>query len=300
MLEKGCFIVIKQNIGGGRPMSIKRIVSLTALLTFIVTVITSVILYIVPEGRIAYWTDWRLWSLTKEQWGAIHINAGFLFLFSLLLHVYYNWKSIVLYLKNSSRELRIFTADFNVALILTLVFVAGTYLEIPPLSTIIGISDSFKESAAKEYGEPPYGHAELSSLRTLAKKTDLDLEKGLGLLRESGYKIKSDSQTLKEIAEINEVSPQEIYIIMSGEKDGTSLAAEKSGSLPESPVPGTGDLTLADFCARYNLNLKIVIRALKESGIELKPEMTIKEIGKANNVSPIEVYERIKMVSESR
>ncbi|HPJ35927.1 MAG TPA: DUF4405 domain-containing protein [Spirochaetota bacterium] len=281
-------------------MNMKRIVSLTALLTFIVTVLTSVILYIVPEGRIAYWADWRLWSLSKEQWGAIHINAGFLFLVALLLHLYYNWKSIVLYLKNSSRDLRIFTKEFNVALILTLVFVIGTYLEIPPLSTIINVSDSFKEAAAKEYGEPPYGHAELSSLRTLAKKTDVDPEKGLRLLRESGYTVDSDSQTLKEIAEINGVSPQKIYFAMSGGKKKSTVVTGKSKELPESPVPGTGDLTLADFCIQYNLNLKVVVRSLKESGMESKAGMTLKEIGKENNVSPLEVYERIKTAAVNK
>jgi hypothetical protein len=59
-------------------MNIRRVTSLTAMIAFIAMLITSIILYIVPQGRIAYWADWRLLGLTKEQWGDIHINMGLL------------------------------------------------------------------------------------------------------------------------------------------------------------------------------------------------------------------------------
>ena len=63
-------------------MTMRKITSLTASLSFVLMVATSVILYIVPQGRVAYWADWRLWGLTKTQWGEIHINVGLLFLLS--------------------------------------------------------------------------------------------------------------------------------------------------------------------------------------------------------------------------
>mgnify|MGYP000181594178 CR=1 FL=1 len=40
-------------------MKIRKIASLTALLSFVVVIVTSIVLYIVPQGRIAYWADWR-------------------------------------------------------------------------------------------------------------------------------------------------------------------------------------------------------------------------------------------------
>ena len=66
-------------------MKLRKITSLTSLLTFILIVLTSVILYIVPQGRVAYWADWRLWGLTKVQWGNIHIINGLLFLLAMFL-----------------------------------------------------------------------------------------------------------------------------------------------------------------------------------------------------------------------
>lgn len=88
-------------------MKIRRITALMAFLSFLVMVFTSIILYIEPQGRVAYWANWSLFGLTKPQWDSIHINVGFLFLASLFLHIYYNWKVIVAYLKNKAKELKI-------------------------------------------------------------------------------------------------------------------------------------------------------------------------------------------------
>jgi len=281
-------------------MNIRRITSLTAFLSFFIVFMTSFILYIAPQGRVAYWADWRLWSLSKEQWGDIHINVGFLFLLSLSLHIYYNWKPIVLYLRNKSKQLKVFTKDFNVAILLITIFIIGTYMEIPPFSTIIGISDDIKDSAAMKYGEPPYGHAELSSLKTFAQKMDIDLKAGITLLENAGYKVDNETQLLQEIAMNNGVSPQQIYLAMTSASNKSSMFSGKARALPKSPAPGTGNLTLADFCNQYNLNMNIIIRSLKESNIASNEEMTIKKIGEINNMSPIDIYEQIKSIVENK
>lgn len=281
-------------------VNMRRVTSLTCFLSFFITVLTSIVLYIVPQGRVAYWADWQLWKLSKEQWGAIHINVGFLFLLSLLLHIYYNWSALVLYLKNKAKQVKIFTKEFNLAFCLTLACVVGTYYEIPPLSTIIDVSNSIKESGAEKYGEPPYGHAELSSLKTFAKRMDLDLKTSMSLLQESGYRVEEDNQTLKEIAEKNNVTPQKIYLAMSQSGQKSPLFSGRPQSLPQTPMPGTGNLTLADLCSQYNLNIKVVIRSLEEAGIKAQAHLTIKEIGKNNAIGPMDLYEEIKTIADGK
>jgi len=278
----------------------RKIISLTALLSFAITVLTSIVLYIVPQGRVAYWADWRLWNLSKEQWVAIHINIGFLFILTLLLHIYYNWKPIVLYLKNKSKQIIIFTKEFNVALFLIFIFAIGTYIEIPPFSTIIKVSNNFQESAAKKYGEPPYGHAELSSIKKFANKMNIDLKLGINLLQKAGYRINNERQTLKEIAKDNNVSPQQIYLVMSPAANKSSVFARDSQILPENPAPGTGNLTLADFCHQYNLNINMIIRSLKDINIASNADMTIKTVGETNNMSPTDVYQHIKTIVNNK
>jgi len=152
-------------------VNIRKVTSMTMLVSFIFLVMTSILLYIVPHGRVAYWSDWHLWGLTKGEWGNLHINLGFLFLFAGFFHIFYNWSPIKSYMKNKSRELRVFTPSFNVALLLSVVVGVGTYLEIPPMSTVINFSESIKDRASEKYGEPLYGHAELSSLKFFYQAT---------------------------------------------------------------------------------------------------------------------------------
>jgi len=131
-------------------MNIRRMTSLTATLAFLMMILTSVILYIVPHGRVAYWSDWRLWGLTKTDWGNIHTNLGLLFLLSLFLHIYYNWKPLMAYLKNKARQMKVFTPEFNAALVITLAFTVGTYFLIPPFGWVMALGDHIKDSATEK------------------------------------------------------------------------------------------------------------------------------------------------------
>ena len=280
-------------------MKIRRITSLTASVAFILMLLTSTILYIVPQGRVAYWADWRLWGLTKTDWGNIHINLGLLFLIALFLHIYYNWKPLISYLKNKAKEIKVFTPEFNVALIIVIVFTAGTYFLVPPFSWVMTLNDHFKDTGAEKYGEPPYGHAELSSLKTFTKKLNLDLARSMELLDKAGYTVENSDISLDTIGRRYNVPPQLIYQTI---KPAAIIAAQKSGdniALPESAPPGTGKLTLADFCTQFNLNMKLVVRELKKQGIEASEELTLKKIAVQNKTNPTDVYERIKNIVQT-
>ena len=145
-------------------MNIRRITSLTMFLSFVLLMLTSIILYIVPHGRVAYWADWHLWGISKTEWGNLHINLGVLLLIAFAFHLYFNFNVFMAYLKNKTKELRIINANFNAAFLLTLLFCIGTYFMVPPLSYVIHLGEFITEKADVKYGEPPYGHAELSSL----------------------------------------------------------------------------------------------------------------------------------------
>jgi hypothetical protein len=50
-------------------MKIRKITSLTALASFLLLILNSVVLYIVPHGRIAYWSDWLYVGADKDRMG---------------------------------------------------------------------------------------------------------------------------------------------------------------------------------------------------------------------------------------
>jgi hypothetical protein len=272
-------------------MNIRKITSLTAMVAFLIMILTSIILYIVPAGRVAYWADWHLWGLDKNQWGGIHINSGTLFLLALILHIYYNWKPIVSYLKNKTRQLKIFTKEFNVALAIILVVVTGTLFEVPPFSSFLNQSESIKDAGAVKYGEPPYGHAELSSIKAFVKKMDLDEKTSLANLRKAGIRLDNPNQAMKEVARINHVSPQTVYLAMLPERKEGQVEA-----LPASPKAGLGKRLLADICQEYGLDRQSIVEGLAAMGISAKSDMKMKAIAEQNNASPMDIYEAIKAV----
>lgn len=273
-------------------MNLRKIASLTALVSFVLEMLTSVILYIVPQGRVAYWSDWRLWGLSKIQWGNLHVNLGLLFLIAICLHIYYNWGPIVAYLKNKGAEPRVFTKDFTVALILTLVCGLGTYWEMPPFSTVIAIGEQIKEAAAKKYGEPPYGHAELSSLLTFSKKVELDLDASLTRLAAAKIRVTDPGQSIADIARMNNLNPKAVYEAM--------LPPEQAGqgkALPTSPPAGFGRRSLADICQEYKLDIKAVLQGFAAHKITARAAMSIKEIAAENNTSPLDIFELLRQVA---
>jgi len=72
--------------------------STRSLIAFIVTwafgilMITGLVLYVIPQGRVAFWTHWSLLGLSKEQWGDVHMMFGGVFIIAAIVHLYYNWK----------------------------------------------------------------------------------------------------------------------------------------------------------------------------------------------------------------
>jgi hypothetical protein len=269
--------------------SLRKITSLTSLISFLMIMATFLVLYIVPQGRIANWADWRLMGLSKVQWTSIHINMGTLFLIAILFHIYFNWTPIVNYLKNKNKELTFMNKEFGISLIICVVFTLGTYLQLPPFSSYLGVSKSFKEQAAKKYGNPPYGHAELSSLKFFTKKTDLDLDKSMALLNKAGIKFENEKETLVSIASKNNMSPQAVYNTILPAK----IKSVKAG-LPDHHPSGLGKMTLSDLCQQYDLNIKKVVTGLKQSGLNANKTITLKEIATAHNITPFEVYEKIQ------
>ena len=273
-------------------MNLRKITSLTMLISFVLCILTSVILYIVPHGRIAYWSDWRLWRLSKTQWSDLHLNLGILLLLAGFLHLYYNWKPITAYLKDKAKTLKVFTVNFNVALMLTLAFGLGTYFHIPPMSTILNISESIKDAAVVKYGEPPYGHAELSSLKMFAKKVNLDLKKSIELLQQAGIRYENEKTTIVEIAKENNVTPKQVYEIIGPAKKKNDAGAHSV--FPDSPPPGFGRKKLAEVCVDFSLHIPDILHALSSKGVKAEPTHSIKEIATKNNMELMAIFEIIR------
>ena len=166
---------------------------LTSLMTvtgFVIMSISGVIAYIVPHGRIAYWTDWHFLGLTKTNWNDIHILSGLLFLIAGGFHIYLNWKPLTNYFVSRTKDGLHLKKEIIVCLVVGIWFVISSILRLPPLSYVLDLNEYVKASwvVSKEY-EPPFGHAELLSLKALCSKLRIPVAEAHNELKKHGVKI---------------------------------------------------------------------------------------------------------------
>jgi hypothetical protein len=181
-----------------------------------------------------------------------------LFIVTTLLHIYYNFKPMVSYMKNTMKKFVFFTKEMIVALGITLLFVTGTLFEVPPFSTFIEFGDGIKDSWAKKSDEPPYGHAEESTLIDFSQKTGYALQDVLRVLNEHNISAK-DSQTLEAIAKQEEKPAKYIFALIQN-----ALGASRS----QNEISGLGRKTFAQVAKEININTEQFLKKLEDMGIK--------------------------------
>ncbi len=272
----------------------RKITSLILVISGAIELVTSIVLYIVPSGRVAYWADYRLLGLSKHQWGDLHITVGTLLLLSAVFHIYFNWRQIVAYLKNRARKLIVFNKSFTMALAVSLYVAIGTLYALPPMNYVLGLGEYISELGNKKYGEPPYGHAELSSLKIFCKRVGIDLGMATDLLKKRGINFADEKESIATISRNNNITPEHLYRII----ETTGSTGQASRIFPEAPFPGFGRHSVRDLCKKYNLPMEEVAASLSSSDFVVNGDETIREIAGNNNKDPMELFEIIKNIAE--
>jgi hypothetical protein len=288
-------------------MNMRKITSMTMVWSLIVLVFNSIVLYVVPEGRIANWADWHFWGLDKHDWSAQHTTVGFLFIFAALLHIYYNWKPILNYMKDKAKKFKVFTAASSIGLGLTVIFVIGTYLDVPPMSTIVEFSEQIKEGAAKTYGDPPYGQAQSSSLKGFTSRMGLDLDRSMELLRDAGIEVTDDKEMVQDIAKRSGNTPQQIYDIIKpagippAAAEATTHNEDGADKAMNPPKSGMGKKTITELCEEIGQDCDMIIAGLKQRGMTIDPEQKLKDLAAENGTGPMQIYEAmVEIVNENK
>jgi len=261
----------------------------TFLLTisFIVDTVSGIILYIAPPGRIANWTNWAVWGLDKGQWEAIHTIFGYLLLIVVGLHLWYNWKMFMNFIWSKIRKALNLKWELVAATVVSLLVFLGTIWNIPPFSTTMNLGERFKESWEESEAEVPIVHAELMSLQEFTEKIKVPLEQAIDALKAKGYQVKDAQQTLGEIAEQHNTSPDKLYEAMKSEGVKPTVPKTIEGS-------GLGKKSIEAICAEKGLSLDEALLRLKENGIEAKASDTLKDIAGKHGKAPMDIYNIIE------
>ena len=265
-------------------MKLKKITSLTMLLSMITMTFTGVILFITPPGRVANWANWEIFGITKELYGEIHTTFMVLFILATILHVYYNWKPLVGYMKNKGRMFVLFTKDMIAASVIFLVFLLGTIYQVPPFSSFLDLGSDIKSSWEKEYGTAPYSHAELSSLKSFTKKLSYDLEASKAILISNNI-IFEEEQSLSQIAKINSVSPKFVYDLL---RKNFEKGEEKT-----IPLSGLGKKSIKEVAQTLGISSVDFINKLKSLELDADENDKFKDVAESKDLSPSDILEKL-------
>lgn len=262
-------------------MKYQRFVSLTAGLSFVLIFISSGVLYFIPDRGVTGWTAWTFLGLDKQQWDNVHINLGILFLVIIVWHIYFNWKPLKAYLK-VKKEWKVFTKEFNVALIVTILFLVGTITMTPPLKILVNVGNGIKAMNAKDVGNPPFGYAEYATLEDFCLIAHINKDDALQKLQSKGMTVSSTASTLKKIATLNQTSPKRIFEIIRN--------LDTKFILPSDLPIGIAKKSLNQLQQEYTIDLDKFIEHLAHYGIKATPESFFKKIAMDNHLHPAELY----------
>jgi hypothetical protein len=258
----------------------KKVTSLSLGLAFLIMSYTGIMLFLSPHGRVAYWSDWHLLGLTKTQYISLHTTSMLTLLFFALWHIYYNWKPIVSYLKDANKKISFTKREFLIALLINVFFVAGTLYSLQPMKGFLQMGDKIKESWSKQYGEPPYGHAEETKLNVLSRKLQIDLAQAKAILQKNNIVFKED-ESLLSIAKNNDMTPSDIYKLIKQDTKHDNRGAPSQ----------LGQKTLQELSDMQKIDLEKSIALLKSKGVDdATAQSKVKNIADELGLMPIDVY----------
>jgi hypothetical protein len=252
-------------------------------ISFIVDTISGVILYIAPPGRIAHWTNWTIWGLDKEEWGAIHTIFGYVLLIIVGIHLYYNWKIFWNFIWSKVRKALNLKWELITATVLCLFLFLGTLWNIPPFSSTMDLGEHFKQSWEEAKVEVPIAHAELLSLHEFAEKIKVPVDQILHALKSRGYKVKNVQQILGDVAKENRTSLDKLYEVIKSEGVKPAVPGTIEGT-------GMGKKTLNAICSEKGRSIEEVLARLKQKGIEANPNDSLKDVASKLGKTPMEIF----------
>lgn len=195
----------------------RSFISFSLFLSVAWLLISGTILYIAPPGRIAHWQHWTFFGFDKNQWQAQHTIFSYFFILITIVHIFsLNWRNLWSYVKvKSSSGFRKKKEFFFASGFAFIVFV-GTAYDIPPLANFFEFGDTIGKRWEERQKKGPIPYAENLTLDELALKyLNIKTEELIKILKAKGIAVKNKSQTLKEIASQNDISPADIYMFLT-------------------------------------------------------------------------------------
>ena len=203
-----------------KPFHLRGFFSLLLFCSFTLLLISGIVLYITPKGRVAHWTGWTLLGLGKEDWSAIHITLTVVVLIASGFHLYYNWGIFWGYITRKAQGSLNLKREMILAIALCVITVAGTLFNVPPFGTIIQWNDDIKDYWEARAEAPPIPHAEILTIEQLAFEVGMPLEEVIERLSAAGVSVDDPLITVERLAIAHGMTPSGLFDIIQPQPRG--------------------------------------------------------------------------------
>lgn len=281
------------NVATRRQFSWRALTSVLIFAGFLVLVVSGIMLFVAPPGRVANWSNWTLFGLTKKQWTSLHVCFSALFLIVSIVHLILNWRPMIGYFKDRLAGRLGFRWEWATALVVCAVVAVGTHYKWPPFAQLLAWNDTLKESWETPGRRAPIPHAELLSLAELARQAGVPLADATNRLAAAGIAVPSPEVQVEELARQHHRSAQQIYDLMvnTPAEHGKGRQGQGGGG----GGGGMGWKTLAQFCQEENIALHTALQRLSAQNIQASTNQTLREIAVQNGFSrPYELLEILR------
>lgn len=262
-------------------------------------VVSGLVAYIVPHGRVAYRTHRQFPGLSKTNWDDVHILSSIVFLVAASVHIYLNRKPLLRAVSAKMSGTAGLRKEPVLAIVIgVFVFISAVY-HVPPLSYLLDLNAYVKTTwvPSKEH-EPPFGHAELLSLRTLTKKQGIPLVEAVKELEAKGIEFNDPGQSLEEIAKANKKSPMTVYDLIRHLEPAVQAPPKGTVITPQMVEEkfagsGIGRKSLKEIAALVSMDTAHIQKRLTSMGITMKDDEGLKQAADRNKLPAIELLKVI-------
>jgi hypothetical protein len=199
-------------MGNKHRYRLRNVISLSLFFISPIFIFSGIALYLRPEGSIARWTRWTFLGLDKGGWETLHISCATIFIIIFLFHIFYNYKSIFNYLNLKISSGKTHIREIVSAFVLTFVVLVSALAIWEPVVSIMDLRKTIKNGDDLVNIPPPVSNAEEFSLLEIARMVDAPLDNVTNTLRLRNYNYSTPDQSLRDIAENNNIAIEKLYI----------------------------------------------------------------------------------------
>lgn len=273
-----------------KKFSWRSFISFGLTYAFIILLLTGIVLYIAPSGRVAHWVNWEFLGLQKENWQAMHTLFTLFFIILSVFHLFsINWKTFLTYFKTRTKNGLNKKKELVLSTLLVLVFIFGTLYAIPPFQTIMDWGEKFTDSWEEKSGNPPVPHAEAYTIKQLSEDIlKIPVAEIFNVLNENGYEVTDDQKTLQEIGEEYEVPPIELFNLFDYKPKASTI---ESGG-------GIGKKTLIEIAEENNISIDKMMQKLNDNNIKAEKTDVFKDVATNNGLAPSDIIEILNSTND--